>query len=462
MRAFAICVGFLGLLVSRPPAQAGAQERLVPVTLTPKVRLALPFLRVPVGPELSWVLKGRESPVFFKQVGEELRADVTAAEGFETLIKPGKPVRIEMGPGEEGGKPRERHAVFLKGDPKRGEPAWSVVMLTAWRGRIGRTPVTFVDHDADGAFLTEFHDFMVRSGRHLFPVSPSVVVGRSVFRVTYGEDAYESESRWLRWQPDDGFVTKDVFPQWNDVVKGLEHINAIRRDMNLPPFGLHRTASAHAMLHVRYCVLNGYFGHHQDPEKRGYTDEGAMAGMNSIGSGAGNVKAAINEFLTTLLHRMPLITPLVCEIGVGTDGSMVWIETASGAKRSWDEQGPVIFPGPQQSWMRSLFATERPDPRPEGAGAVGLPVTCAWYGGEEFSSVTATLRQGRTAVACYRHDADTREIRHLADAEVKVCLMPREALGFKPYVLDLQWAVEGFDGGTKTYRILYRFRIGRR
>ncbi len=455
-RTWVLCALSCTLLAG---AHAAAQDAAVSTcraqTLTVKQRLALPRLRVPIGPEHPLRIAGRAAPVNFALDGGNLCADATAKDGFETTIAEGQPWAIELDGAPVDGNRRVRNVTAVRGDPARGEPLWSVVVLDVLETRIGPESVTFVDHGADGTFLTPFRDFLVRKTEgHLHPVAPVVVLGQQPWALSCDERTGTVLAR-----KDAAFADPAVFPQWKDVLRGLFHINDIRGAMNLPPFGIHRAASIDAVAHARYCALNGVLQHEEEPGKPGYTQGGARAGMASIGSANGSVPGAIDGFLTTLLHRMPLIDPRLCEIGIGADGSQVWIEYASGAQREWAGQGPVIFPGPDRSWHEASFRGEHPDPRPaEATGAVGLPVTCAWYGGERIEHARASLQDGRTPVPCWRHWTGTRELNaSMLDFEVHACLMPMRPLRHHAYDLVLTWTEEG-----REFRIDYGFRIGQR
>ncbi|MHC4472111.1 MAG: CAP domain-containing protein, partial [Planctomycetota bacterium] len=388
----------------------GSEDSGFPVkTLTTRSRLALPRLRVPVGPDRPLAIRGRREKVAFEEVEGALRADATSAEGFETEIRPGQPVTVELDPVADGEPPPVRKLVFVAGDTGAGEPAWSVVSLDALVGTIGSERVLFVDHDADGTFLTPHSDYIVRQkGGDVFPVHSTVVLGRRVYRVVYYEDARRVDAA-----PNEEFVDPEIFPNWAGVAAGLAHLNAIRSRMNLLPVALNRKASRDTMMHVRYLARNGGNGHVEERGKPGYTRAGMKAGLNAIGSlNIGGIPATIEGHLASLLHRMELIDATVQEIGIASDSSRVWIHTECAAKRTWDGQGPVIFPGPNRAWNLGTYSGENPDPRPEGENRTsGLPVTVAWFGKEKIREVKMELKGSRGRIKCWKNDAERTELK---------------------------------------------------
>lgn len=423
-----------------------------PVTFTPKQRLQWPFYRVAVDAAHPLKVFGRTPPVTFSAADGVLKAKTAIGAGADQPLKDGDVMKVELdrradAPG------LQRSFVVRSGDTSAGEPEWSVVALDGIETKIGTDVMTFVDHDADGTFMTPFRDFMVKKGDGaLSLVAPKLVIGKNVYDFA-GDEAKAAFSAKL----DRAFASPDYFQNWSDVTNGLAHINRIRAAMNLPPFGLLREQSRAALLHCRYCTKNT-FGHPEDPSKPGYTPEGAKAGPESIGSTGGNIVGSIDEFLNTLFHRMPLIDPRLTEIGIASDGSCTWIEYTTGTKRPWIAQGPSIFPGPNRSWSSATFASERPNPLPAGASGAGLPITVSWYGDEQMSEATGSLHQEKDYIDCWNHDSERKELKSMEmGEEIKVCLMPKEGLRFKNHVLTVRWKENG-----KSFRLDYAFKIGKR
>jgi hypothetical protein len=442
----------LALITCLASPTAAAESALVEKTLKPKARLALPWLRVPVGPGRPLALSGRSAKVGFVEEDGVLRVDATSADGFETIVRAGESVAVELDRASPDEPPPVRNLVFTRGDPEAGEPRWSVVSLDVLEGSIGGERVIFVDHSADGRFLGPHSDFLVRrKGGEVFPVCAKVVLGRRVFRVGYDEAA-----RTVASEPDKEFVDPDVFPSWAGVAEGLAHLNEIRRGMNMLPVALSRKASRHTMLHVRYLARNGGNGHMEERGKPGYTREGLRAGVSAIGSmNKGGVPSSIDGHLSSLLHRMDLIDPTITEVGIAVDSSRVWIHTECGKRRQWDGQGPVIFPGPNGAWSPGTYSGENPDPRPEGESKTsGLPVTVSWFGRESIKKIRVELRGARGRIRCWRNDSDGRDLK-TNHPSIRAALMPHSSLKGRNLLL-LTWVQDG-----KPCRMDYEFEIGR-
>jgi hypothetical protein len=433
------------LLLALPAAAAEpASHELTPETLTPKARLAIPWMRVAVGAGRPLAVKGCARPVQFVEGDDGLvlgREDLSDGDTFEILLDDDS----------------TRTYLLRRGDPSRGDPSWWVIALDARAGKIGRDKVLFVDHDGDGTFLTPYRDVIVRKrGGECHPVAPHVVLDREVYAATYDEAA--GRISWRRVTKE--YATPDVFPNWTGVARGLAYVNRVRTGMNLPPFGLNRDASRRAMLHLRYCSLNGGNPHAEERDRRGYTKDGAEAGINSIGwwkEGGAGVTEAISGHLASLLHRMDLIDPRKTQIGVATGSDRVWIHMECGEYRPWEGQGPSIFPGPGGKWPVGVYAVDNPDPRPKGEQqATGIPVTVAWFGADEnLSKVRGELRSGAGRVKCLKNDSERRDLKTNAP-NARVVLMARSPLRSGPYQVIVTWT-----HGGEPKRLTYRFRIAK-
>jgi len=413
-------------------------------TLSVKERAALPYMRIAVGAGRPLAVKGRSRPMRF-------------TEGDGVLILG----RQELGDGDTFEVWRDDDSVLnfalRRGDTKRGDPAWWAMPLGARAGKIGRVKVRFVDHDGDGTCMTPYRDLIVtKRGGECFPVAEHVILDREVYRMTY--DEAKGRITWRKVTKE--YATPDVFPNWTGVARGLAYLNRVRTGMNLPPMGLSRDASRRAMLHLRYCSQNGGNPHMEERDRRGYTKDGAEAGINSIGwlkKGGAGVTAGIEGHLASLLHRMDLLDPRKTKIGVATGSDRVWIHMECGEYRGWEGQGPSIFPGPGRKWPVGVYAVDNPDPRPKGEQhATGIPVTVAWFGADEsLSKVRGELRSRAGKVRCLKNDSERRDLKANAP-NARVVLMARSPLTSGRYLLIVTWTQ-----GGEPKRLEYKFLIGK-
>ncbi len=415
----------LGALVL-PAASRGADpwQALGEITLSPKARLALPHRAVPVGPGRPLRLLGRKEPLrFTEREGRLLFGG--------RLLREGKAFAVPL-----DGK-GERH-LALSRDSRCGR--WLAVDLDARRGRIGGRKVLFLDRDANGSFLTPHRDVITDArGTFFHPVAPNLVIGGDRFRLETDEAGGRIAVRRESRPP-----SAEIFPRWREVARALAFLNRVRAGLNVPPVALHEDASRRAMLHLRYGLRNDTTAHREDPSRPGYTEEGARAGLDSLGyRGPGGPVVAIEGHLSSLLHRMELIDPTVTEIGIAAAADRVWIHTECGKRRPFREQGPVIFPGGSSPWISGTYSPDRPDPRPAGArGPAGVPVTVAFYGGEVVKNLRAELTCRGRAVPCFRNDARGRELR-TNHAALRAVLLPKAPLAAGTYVLHLSWTRDG-------------------
>jgi hypothetical protein len=436
--------------------------RLETDELSVKERLALPFFKVAVGPDRPLTLLGRDRPLTFRESDGKLYAEVGIGLGppadTEREIVPGERVLalIKQGAGCVGWV--FVPLVFFQGDPERGEPRWYAVSLRVLTLELGRKVLRFVDHDCDGRHLTPYRDLILSAKGPPMAVAPAVVLHREVWKLEYEEEDRPPRPDRSVWaEPDPEFRDREIFPRWTDVVDGLTYLNELRAGMGLPPVALDREASRAAMLHVRYLERNGGNGHVERRDFPGYSREGAEAALRSIGHlGPGSVRTAIDGHLASLLHRMELIDPRNTRMGIASAGSRVWIYTDFGEKRPWEDQGPVIFPGPNGRWGVGSYSGENPDPRPEShRGATGLPVTVGFFDSEGILEVRAELFRGRTQPDAWRKDADHRDLATNHDA-LRAAIMTEKPLRSGAHRLVVTWKQDG-----RPCRLEHVFRIGR-
>lgn len=176
-----------------------------------------------------------------------------------------------------------------------------------------------------------------------------------------------------------------------EVVAGWEHLNALRAAAGLAPCELDPELSGAAALHANYLELNegrpeieGLLAHQEFPGLPGVSPAGAQAGLNSvIAFGQASPTAAVDEWMGTLYHRIPLLRRELSRIGlaIGPRGvSVLTVELDAGAG------APVPYPHDGQTETPTTFPRgEVPEPRPSswrgstwGEGALlqsGYPIT---------------------------------------------------------------------------------------
>jgi uncharacterized protein YkwD len=104
----------------------------------------------------------------------------------------------------------------------------------------------------------------------------------------------------------------------------LKSLNAYRRTAGLQPVVLDEKLSRGCHLHALYLVKNidrpavrGLGMHDEDPKLPGATPEGRRAGKSSVISQEPDAAGAVDGWIDTLFHRVPLLDPDLKKIGYG-------------------------------------------------------------------------------------------------------------------------------------------------
>src|SRR6185295_5218248 len=109
-----------------------------------------------------------------------------------------------------------------------------------------------------------------------------------------------------------------------DTEKVLERINLHRKAAGLDPVAIDPALSKGCVAHAEYLVKNvdhpstqGLGLHSEDPKLPGYSKEGERAGKGSvIFLGLGGSEA-VDGWMGSLLHRIPLLQSRLRKIGYG-------------------------------------------------------------------------------------------------------------------------------------------------
>jgi hypothetical protein len=173
--------------------------------------------------------------------------------------------------------------------------------------------------------------------------------------------------------------------------EAVARVNHHRRLAGLSPVVLDAELSRGCRLHAGYLLTNhdhpstrGLGMHDQDAKLPGYTPEGKKAGADSVIAGGMPPLPAIDDWLATFYHRVPLLDPDLGRIGFGhVKGSPVgWyvvMNTTAGKGRDTS----VVYPGDGQK-----------DVPLRGKDGGGYPLTVSFSPGKTLSSSEAVLRDG--------------------------------------------------------------------
>ncbi len=200
----------------------------------------------------------------------------------------------------------------------------------------------------------------------------------------------------------------------SDARTGLAYLNILRHSLGLSTIVLDADLCHAATLHANYLALNtgrpeiaGLLGHHEDLNLPGASREGALAGANSvIAYDNSTAPGAIDEWLATFYHRIPLLGRDLTKIGIGHNG-LIHVLTIDDVPTTY--RAPVLYPFDGQPDVPAVYAfAETPEPRPAawwGTGysdalvmRSGYPITIAFDPHAAIADARAELRDPDGAV----------------------------------------------------------------
>jgi len=220
-----------------------------------------------------------------------------------------------------------------------------------------------------------------------------------LFEETIGMSTPEFESLWREWLLPEAKSPPGVFQVLLQGAESreqplsfeglLESVNRFRHGASLAPVKLNENLSIGCRLHAEFLRLNPQRqekwpdAHMEALDEDGFSSEGAWAGLHSVI--AGPPENALEAWLASFFHRLPLLNPGLLEIGIGTDsaGGITCLDASSLVIESGKKEVAFPFPG-QESVPCSFWAGgEAPEPVPGVQSAsLGFPVTLQLFGGE--------------------------------------------------------------------------------
>lgn len=104
--------------------------------------------------------------------------------------------------------------------------------------------------------------------------------------------------------------------------RALERVNEVRKAAGLAPVKLDEQLSHDCLLHARYLVTNakhpavqGLGVHNEDPTLPDATPEGGKSGKSSVIAWSPDPLTSVDDWVSTLYHRIPLLSPDLKRIG---------------------------------------------------------------------------------------------------------------------------------------------------
>ena len=245
---------------------------------------------------------------------------------------------------------------------------------------------------------TSVAEFLQESGRFAALVKASGKAGgaspKAVYEAALAMPLAAFEGEWRKWilpgarglaqrvsKPAPHVPTaeeKAVLAALNGVRK-LAFEGVVEKE---PEVGIERSLSEGCSLHAIYLGQNpeetskwpGMHG--ENPEHEDFTPQGALAGASSvIAYGVERPEDAIEEWMGTFYHRLPLLEPGLLRIGFGWESDVAVMDVTS----LWappDGTWAVVWPYEGMKSVPLAFLPELPNPVPDvDQETLGYPIT---------------------------------------------------------------------------------------
>jgi len=293
-----------------------------------------------------------------------------------------------------------------------------------------------------------------------------------------GMPVSEFESRWRAWiVPKNGGIAQEVDKVTNmgfstDELEALKYLNQLRRRAfegrlrEVTDLKLERELCDGVQKHAAYLALNPEQAnawpdaHEEYRDKEGYTPEGHWGGTHAdVGPAGKSPPDAIDGWMATFYHRVPMLMPELKRIGWGQAGRFAVIDIASFVvppEGDWT----VVWPADGAKDVAIDFASggkELPNPVPEEPNQnFGYPVTLQLGNTKPDApspQINMKLLDGKNEVACWFSTPDKPTNPDVAPKNAW-CLIPKGKL--RPnttYTVTAEWYLTG-------NRISWTFKTG--
>jgi hypothetical protein len=203
------------------------------------------------------------------------------------------------------------------------------------------------------------------------------------------------EQRWRNWLCGEGVsIAKQLgdsvgATESKEVLESLEHLNNIRvkafegaQTQEVLPVSLDANLSNGAAQHANYLARNRKQlaawpdAHEEYADNDAFTPEGCWAGLHSvIAPGVRSPTEAIDDWMGTFYHRLPLLETGLLRVGVAQHKDIAVMDTNS-LRRPRDHMSVVVWPHNQMRDVPTRFVPELPNPIPGASQSKwGYPIT---------------------------------------------------------------------------------------
>jgi hypothetical protein len=230
-----------------------------------------------------------------------------------------------------------------------------------------------------------------------------------------------------------GGGTVEIAPEPSQEAQDMAaRVNFHRIQAGLQAVELDRDYSWNCQKHVDYLIKNkarlgpiSLAYHTENPEYPGYSEGGLAAANSSVIAFNQGPANAVDAWMATLYHRLPLMRPNLQRIGAAVGGGNLVMDALTGA--AGEDSKEVLYPAEGQSNVPLKFQKEMPDPIP-GGGVAGYPVTAMFPESWDASSLEGTILDGSgKAVPVYSSCPDKPAKRGFPQ-DGTLCLIPQSVL----------------------------------
>lgn len=259
------------------------------------------------------------------------------------------------------------------------------------------------------------------------------------------------------------------------VADGLARLNFRRAELGLPPVREDADQTRGCRLHVDYLLAlaeetgRPQLSHTEDLSKPYASEEGNQAGVDSVLSlGRSDIAEAVDGWLNTLYHRLPLIHPGLATVGVHAANGVACVQYRPGTDGSAVTPHPVMWPAPDIRNVDPQFGgAESPCPTAEnplgggGCPASGAIATLGLHGLGAISNVMGRITRLDTGddVPLFKTYWDggptPHEMMGFLGGSIALIPEPESALVPAPYEVRIAATV---GGEARTFR--WRFLVG--
>jgi len=191
-----------------------------------------------------------------------------------------------------------------------------------------------------------------------------------------------------------------------DAAKVVERINLYRKAAGVEPVSVDPALTKGCSAHAAYLVANvdhpsteGLGLHAEDAKLPGYTKEGERAGKASVIFLGLEGESAVDGWMGSLFHRIPLLQSRLRKIGYGAarggPAKVTVVLDATNGLGPGKDSTVVLYPAEDQKDVPVAFVPEIPDPIPDSlSNRAGYPVTAIFAEGALIKDAKASLKDG--------------------------------------------------------------------